>query len=175
MITVTSLTHPTMIVKIRQGLKLAALGKGHEMGGHGNRVYIQNRKGQNIMRIDWKGDGKFVAYGGYDWGRTEVTDIVKEALQRGCSSNRVKPRNLDKDATITPIRKHGELIGYKKRPHAKLFGLFSLLALAYLVLIPVTPAMADRPLTPLESACIKQPHLLVCDWAFGPELTKGNR
>lgn len=29
MITSTSLTHPTMVAKIRQGLKLAALGKGN--------------------------------------------------------------------------------------------------------------------------------------------------
>lgn len=95
MITITSLTHPAMIAKIRQGLTIAAQGKGHDMGGHNNRVYIANRKGHNIMRIDWLGNGKFVAYGGADWGRTEVTEIVKEALQRGCSSNRVKPRKLD--------------------------------------------------------------------------------
>lgn len=97
MITITSLVHPTMIVKIREGLKHAALGNGHKMGGHGNRVYIANRKGHNIMRIDWKGQGKFVAYGGADWGRTEVTEIVKAAIQRGCSANRVKPRQFDCD------------------------------------------------------------------------------
>lgn len=82
MITVTSLTHPTMIAKIRLGLRKAACNKGHEMGGHGKRVYIQNSKGHNIMRIDWLGHGKFVAYGGADWGRTEVTDIIKKALRR---------------------------------------------------------------------------------------------
>ncbi|UOL48844.1 hypothetical protein [Pseudomonas phage Astolliot] len=85
MITVTSLSHPTMIAKIRAGLKAAALGKGHEMGGHGNRVYVQNAKGHNILRIDWKGK-EFVAYGGCDWGRTEVTDIIKTALR---NSNKV--------------------------------------------------------------------------------------
>jgi len=82
MITITSLTHPAMIAKIRIGLHCAALGKGHDMGGHGNRVYIQNRKGHNIMRIDYKGNGQFVAYGGADWGLTEVTEIVKAALRR---------------------------------------------------------------------------------------------
>ena len=82
MITITSLTHPTMIAKIRLGLKLAALGKGHELGGHANRVYIQNSKGHNIMRIDYKGNGQFVAYGGADWGLTEVTGVVKAALRR---------------------------------------------------------------------------------------------
>lgn len=82
MITTTSLTHPAMIAKIREGLKAAALGQGHTMGGHGHRVYIANRKGHNILRIDWKGKGQFVAYGGCDWGRTEVTDVIKQALRR---------------------------------------------------------------------------------------------
>lgn len=95
MITVTSLVHPTMIAKIRQGLHHAIKSEGHKMAGHGNRVYIKNSKGHAIMRIDWKGQGKFVAYGGAGWGQTEVTEIVKEALARGCSSNRVKPRTLD--------------------------------------------------------------------------------
>lgn len=93
-ITVTSLLHPTMIAKIRLGLRYAALGKGHEMGGHANHVYITNSKGRNIMRIDWKvSNGTFVAWGGSDWGMTDVTDIVKEAIQRGCSAKRVKPRH----------------------------------------------------------------------------------
>jgi hypothetical protein len=82
MITITSLTHPVMIAKIRHGLRCAALGNGHELGGHDNRVYIQNRKGHNIMRIDYKGNGQFVAYGGADWGLTEVTEVVKAALRR---------------------------------------------------------------------------------------------
>lgn len=92
MITVTSLVHPTMIQKIRDGLRHAALGNGHLMGGHGNRVYIANAKGHNIMRLDWKGNGKYVVYGGAGWGQTEVTDIVKQAVQRGCSSARIAPR-----------------------------------------------------------------------------------
>ena len=94
MITVTSLVSPTMIAKIRQGLSYAIQGNGHKMGGHGSRVYVANRKGHNILRIDWKGQGKFIAYGGADWGQTDVTEIVKEALQRGCSASRVKPRVL---------------------------------------------------------------------------------
>lgn len=82
MITVSSLTHPTMIAKIRQGLKFAALGKGAELGGHGHRVYIKNRQGRNILRMDWLPVLKtFVAYGGTDWGQTVVTDTVKKALR----------------------------------------------------------------------------------------------
>jgi hypothetical protein len=34
------------------------------------------------MRIDYKGNGQFVAYGGADWGLTEVTEVVKAALRR---------------------------------------------------------------------------------------------
>lgn len=89
MINVTSLVHPTMIKKIREGLKYAALGQGHKMNGHNNRVYIANAKGHNILRIDWKGSGKFIAYGRES---KDVTDMVKEAIQRGCSANRVPPR-----------------------------------------------------------------------------------
>lgn len=104
MITVTSLVNPVMIAKIRQGLHHAIKCEGHKMGGHGNRVYIQNRKGHNILRIDWKGQGKYIAYGGADWGQTDVTEIVKEALQRGCSSNRVKPRTLDSEKNVQMAR-----------------------------------------------------------------------
>lgn len=88
-VTVTSLVHPTMIKKIREGLKYAALNQGHKMNGHRNRVYIANAKGHNILRIDWKGQGKFIAYGRES---KDVTDMVKEAIQRGCSANRVPPR-----------------------------------------------------------------------------------
>lgn len=158
MITVTSLVHPTMIVKIRQGLKYAALGQGHMMGGHGNRVYIANSKGHNILRIDWKGSGKFVAYGGTQWGKTEVTDIVKAAVQRGCSVNRVKPRDLD---TCTPLKKDGIVVGYKQRAAKALFGL---LALILLVALPDQSAYADKPPTALENACNASPELLVCVW-----------
>ena len=83
MITVSSLTHPTMTAKIRQGLKLAALGKGDQLDGHGHRVYIKNRQGRNILRMDWLPTLKtFVAYGGCDWGQTVVTDVVKSALRK---------------------------------------------------------------------------------------------
>lgn len=156
MINITSLVHPVMIAKIQQGLKLAALGQGDKMGGHGNRVYIQNRKGRNILRIDWKGEGQFIAYGGADWGQTDVTEIVKEALQRS-------------GTTLTPVWKDGVVIGYKKRPRARLFGLLGLLAVALLLMGSNDIAYADKPPTALENACIKQPYLLVCDWAFGPE------
>lgn len=79
MITMTSLTHPTMIAKIRNGLKLAAIGKGEQMNGHGNRVYIQDRNGHNIMRINWfKKEKTFIAYGSES---RIITETVKRALK----------------------------------------------------------------------------------------------
>lgn len=115
MITITSLTHPTMIAKVRAALKDAAMGKGHLHGGHANRVYVQNRKGHNILRIDYKGaaNGGFIAYGGADWGQTVVTDIVKAALVRS-------------NVTYTPQYNGEKLVGYKARiagTLGKLFGL----------------------------------------------------
>lgn len=77
-VTITSLTHPTMIAKIRQGLRYAALNQGHKMNGHGNRVYIANRKGHNIIRINWLGNGKFIAWGAES---KDVTETVKKALR----------------------------------------------------------------------------------------------
>jgi hypothetical protein len=77
-VTVTSLVHPTMIAKIRLGLRYAALNQGDKMNGHGRRVYIANAKGHNILRIDWKGQGKFIAYGRES---KDVTEMVKKALR----------------------------------------------------------------------------------------------
>lgn len=93
-VTVTSLVHPTMIAKIRLGLRYAALNQGDKMNGHGRRVYIANAKGHNILRIDWKGQGKFIAYGHQS---KDVTEMVKEAIQRGCSV----PRQLDNPSLRT--------------------------------------------------------------------------
>lgn len=79
MITITSLTHPTMVAKLRQGLKLAALGKGHLMNGHDNRVYIQDRDGRNIIRLNWlKKDKTFIAYGSES---RIITETIKQALK----------------------------------------------------------------------------------------------
>lgn len=79
MLTTTSLTHPTMVAKIRQGLKLAALGKGDLMNGHGNRVYIQDRFGRNMIRINWlKKEKTFIAYGSES---RIITETIKDALR----------------------------------------------------------------------------------------------
>lgn len=83
MITVTSICNPAMARKIRTALRGAALGHGDQFDGHGNRAYVKNRHGRNILRLDWKPAIKtFVAYGGCDWGQTEVTDVVKSALRK---------------------------------------------------------------------------------------------
>ena len=78
MLSVTSLTHPTMIAKIRAGLHYALMGHGHKMNGHRNRVYIQNAQGRNIMRLDWIGNGNYIVYGEES---RNITTIVKQALK----------------------------------------------------------------------------------------------
>lgn len=151
MLNITSLLHPAMIAKIRLGLKLAALNKGHEMGGHANRVYIANRKGHNIMRIDWHGrkstKGPFIAYGGADWGRTDITDIVKEALRRA----NVKPNpTLPQD-------------GYKVT-HNKLYKGVLSIALAFACMLGNPSELAQWMPNPqaMEQACNASPEMLIC-------------
>lgn len=77
-ITRTSLTHPTMIKKVRAAMYYANKGMGHKMNGHNKRCYIQNAKGRNIMRLDWIGG----AQGYIVWGdeSRDITNIVKGAL-----------------------------------------------------------------------------------------------
>lgn len=78
-LTITSLTHPTMIAKIRKALYYANKGKGHMMNGHGNRCYIQNRLGRNIMRLNWIGGSQgFIVYGQES---RDITTTVKAALR----------------------------------------------------------------------------------------------
>ncbi|UAV84649.1 hypothetical protein PHB09_154 [Pseudomonas phage PHB09] len=77
-ITITSLTHPTMIAKIRKGLYYAHKSQGHMMNGHGNRVYIENAKGHNVMRLNWIGGRQgYVVLGN---GNKDITKAVKMAL-----------------------------------------------------------------------------------------------
>lgn len=83
MITLTSLTHPTMIAKIRQAMKRAFLGQGHLMNGHGNRCYIQDRNGRNIMRLQYL-NNKFTVYG--DCSK-DITEVVINALKQVQKSN----------------------------------------------------------------------------------------
>lgn len=77
MITVTSLTHPTMIAKIRLAMRLAAFGNGDQMNGHGNRCYIQDSKGRNIMRLQYT-DKRFTVYGAES---RDITKVVASALR----------------------------------------------------------------------------------------------
>lgn len=85
MITVTSLTHPTMISKIRAGLHYALMGHGHKMNGHGNRVYITNAQGRNIIRLDWIGNGNYIVYGSES---RNITTIVNQALKLAAIAER---------------------------------------------------------------------------------------
>jgi hypothetical protein len=75
---VTSLQHPTIQGQIMIGLKYAFAGKGHLMGGHDRRVYVKNRLGSNIMRLDAHTDGGFTAW----IGGQNVTSLVIRAMNR---------------------------------------------------------------------------------------------
>lgn len=77
-ITTTSLTHPTMTAKIRKGLYYAHKGQGHMMNGHGTRVYIENAKGHNVMRLNWVGGRQGYIVCGSD--SKDITKAVKMAL-----------------------------------------------------------------------------------------------
>ncbi|MNC18084.1 hypothetical protein D3C75_659780 [compost metagenome] len=68
-----------MIAKIRLAMKLCASGRGDEMNGHGNRCYIQNRHGRNIMRIDYSRKDGFIIYG--DNSRN-ITKVVAQAIKQ---------------------------------------------------------------------------------------------
>lgn len=96
----TNLTHPTMIRKIRQGLYYASKGQGHMMQGHGKRVYIQNRHGHNIMRLDWVGGREgYIVYGRES---RNITRHVRNALQA------VVARDLFDPAPSKPLDKSPE-------------------------------------------------------------------
>lgn len=74
----TSLIHPTMIAKIRKALYYAKKNQGHMMNGHGNRCYIANAKGHNIMRLNWVGGRQgYIVYGA---DSRDITRIVRAAL-----------------------------------------------------------------------------------------------
>lgn len=78
-VTVTSLTHPTMIAKLRMALFYASKGQGHMMEGHGKRCYIQNAQGRNIMRLDWVGGKEgYIVYGQES---RNITATVKAAFR----------------------------------------------------------------------------------------------
>lgn len=75
-ITRTSIQNVVFAQRIKDGIELAKAGRGEEMNGHGNRVYIANRKGHNVMRIDWR-DGKVQVWGDES---KDITKMVMSAL-----------------------------------------------------------------------------------------------
>lgn len=88
-LTVTALTHPTMIAKIRRGMYFAQKGMGHLMNGHGKRVYIENAQGRNIMRLDWVGGPQgYIVYGNES---ANITRTVKNALASVTGRELVNP------------------------------------------------------------------------------------
>lgn len=86
MFNVTSFTHPTMIAKIREAIKLCVFGQGEKMGGHEHRCYIPNSKGHNFLRIDYR-NGQITVLSGWTkasgkrGSARDVTGLVKSALK----------------------------------------------------------------------------------------------
>lgn len=83
-LTVSALACPAMIQRIRRGIRLAVMGQGHEMGGHGHRVYVPNRLGRNVMRISWDATAKALTFYGNESVR--IDDTVKRAFARAQQS-----------------------------------------------------------------------------------------
>jgi len=78
MITTTSLKHPVIREKLMQAMDLALQGRGEEMNGHGNRCYVQNRKGRNVMRVNWiESEKDWIVYGSES---RNITDAVLTAV-----------------------------------------------------------------------------------------------
>lgn len=108
-VTRTSLTHPTMIAKLRSALYYAHKGQGHKMNGHGRRCYIANAKGHNIMRLDWIGGRQgYIVYGSES---RDITRIVRNALASVVVRELVSPSQ----PSIKPVEKDGAIVGYKER------------------------------------------------------------
>ena len=82
MFTVTSFTHPTMLAKIREAIRFAVMGEGEKMNGHSHRCYVENSKGHNVMRVDYR-EGKIVILAGCTkaFGSKDVTALVKAAFK----------------------------------------------------------------------------------------------
>lgn len=79
---ISALRHPTIQRKIRQAIWLARLAayadkKKTGTSGISKHNYVQNRHGQNIMRIDYYTNGGLVVYG--DQARN-ITAMIQKAL-----------------------------------------------------------------------------------------------
>lgn len=108
-VTRTSLIHPTMINKIRKGMHYAQKGQGHMMNGHGKRVYIQNAKGHNIMRLDWIGGREgYIVYGNES---RNVTRMVRNALASVVARDLLNPLTCQGGYKVThPSQKAKDLV-----------------------------------------------------------------
>lgn len=86
MFTVTSFTHPTMLAKIREAIRLAVVGEGEKMNGHGHRCYVANGKGHNMLRVDYRNKEVVILAGctaasGRRGASKDVTLLVKAAFK----------------------------------------------------------------------------------------------
>ena len=114
-ITRTSLQNVVFAQRIKDGIELAKAGRGEEMNGHGNRVYIANRKGHNVMRIDWR-DGAFTVYGEES---RDITHMVRKALGMPPAKLALKPRT--KLEISVGAAKRSDLVLHKQYNQATVF------------------------------------------------------
>lgn len=79
MLTVTSLTHPLMIAKLRQAMQ--------ECSEQGYAAYITNRHGQTIIRVRYTPKVGFDVYCGK--GQRDITQMVVRAFNKHHQTKRV--------------------------------------------------------------------------------------
>lgn len=88
---ITALKHPTIVRKIRLAIWLAKLEaiRKHKDGYSFSRgkQYVENRKGHNIMRVDWcidfNGYGSLVVWGDQSRNITSMVEAVLYSEKRG--------------------------------------------------------------------------------------------
>lgn len=88
---ITALKHPTIVRKIRRAVWLAKLEamRNHKDGHSFSRgkQYVENRKGHNIMRVDWciniNGCGELVVWGDQSRNITDMVEAVLYSEKRG--------------------------------------------------------------------------------------------
>lgn len=82
MLTLTSLKHPTIAQKLKRAVWLAKLEAFAMLKKQGYpqraKQYVANRKGNNILRIDWHTTTGLTAYGDCS---VNITHTIKQALQ----------------------------------------------------------------------------------------------
>lgn len=89
---ITSLNHPTIVRKIRRAIWLAklaahAIEKGlpepSDYRRHAKQHYVQNRRGRNIMRVDYNTHTGLIVWGDESRNITDMVEAVLYSEKRG--------------------------------------------------------------------------------------------